>query len=159
MTHFNGLPLELRCNKCVPADVAMAVYDDKVKLAGQKLAQALEGIGGKQNLQPLERLVRGFYDVWGGEKPFLEDVVSWTKDLGSNPRTKGSALGICMKILALHSKVDRLKKEDDWKQMDDATLKATLTMRMMALMAEAEEEGKIDSGKKGFLEGLTGTND
>jgi hypothetical protein len=155
LTHFNGLPLELRCNKCVPVEAAMLLYDEKVKLAGQKFAQTLDAAGTARSLKPLERMVQQTYDAWGGSAAFCEDVVSWIKDLASTGRGKNAAVQAAMKLLTLHAKVDRMRLEDDWKAMDDATLRETLKLKMLQLFAEAQAE----STKKGFIEGVAGGND
>ena len=34
VTHFECLPLDLRCNKCIPQDTAMQLYDKRVQKAG-----------------------------------------------------------------------------------------------------------------------------
>jgi hypothetical protein len=133
----------------------MSLYDDKVKLAGQKFSQVLDAAGKAKSLKPLERMVGQCYDAWGGSAAFCEDVVTWIKDLAGSGRGKSMAVMAAMKLLTLHAKVDRMKLEDDWKAMDDATLRSTLKVKMLQLFAEAQ----ADSGKKGFIEGVTGGND
>lgn len=154
-THFMGLPLDLRCNKCIPQDAAMALYDQKAQLAGQTMAKIFDSAESAKSLKPVERMVSQAYDSWGGPAAFMEDWVQYVKEMAQNPRTKSAAVGAMNKILALHARVDRMKLEDDWKQMDDETLRATLKVKMLALMSEAA----IEEGKKKGLDLLGGTND
>lgn len=145
-TSFECRPLDLRCNRCIPQDKALELYDQRVKQAGTKLSRILDASAGAKGLKPLERMVTQCYDAWGGSAAFCEDVVEWIKDLASQGRGKGAAVNAAMKLLALHGKVDRMKLEDDWKQMDDATIQASLKMRLRELMVEVElEDGKKDT--------------
>jgi len=139
-THFTCLPLDLRCNKCIPGEVAAVLYDQKVEKAGQVMSKIFDQNPANASLRPLERMINGAYDAWGGPGAFCNDVVKWMKDLGDTPRGKSAAVSAAMKLMALHAKVDRMRLEDDWKQMDDQTLRDTLKVKMMALMAEAQTE-------------------
>lgn len=150
LTDFAYIPVDERCQACVPRDQAMALWDLKQQQAGQTIARILDSQDSYKTLKPLERMVSLAYDAWGGEHAFMEDVVEWIKDMGSHNKTKGAAINAVMKLLALHAKVDRMKFEDDWKQMDDQTLRDTLKMRMMELFAEASE----DRAKKEALQNL-----
>lgn len=154
-THFMGLPLDLRCNKCIPQDAAMTVYDEKAKLAGQTMAKIFDANDKAKTLKPVERMVTQAYDSWGGAAAFMEDWVTYVKEMAANPRTKPAAVSAMNKILALHAKVDRMKMEDDWKQMDDETLRSTLKLRMLELLSETA----IEDGKKRGLDLLGGTSD
>lgn len=149
-TNFECLPIDARCDRCIPQEKAMQMYDQRVQKAGTKLAKILDAAGSGKGLRPLERMVTQCYDAWGGSAAFCEDVVQWIKEMSMQGRGKGMAINAAMKLLALHAKVDRMKLEDDWKQMDDATIRDTLKLRLMELMAEAAEE----SGKKEALDYL-----
>jgi hypothetical protein len=150
-TDFNYLPVDDRCSSCVPRDQAMALWDLKSKQAGQTMARILDSTDSYKTLKPLERMVSLAYDAWGGEAAFMEDAVTWIKELSEHPKTKGQAVNALMKLLALHAKVDRMKFEDDWKHMDDQQLRDTLKMRMMALFAEASIEQAKEQGKNELL--------
>lgn len=140
LSHFSGLPVDKRCLDCVPTDEAARIWDLRVAKAGQTFAQLMDASGKGSSLKPLERMVSGAYDAWGGPQAFCEDIVTWIKELADTGRGKGSAINAAMKLLTLHAKVDRMKLEDDWKQMDDDTLRATLKLRMLELFAEAQSE-------------------
>lgn len=155
ITTFECLPLDERCSHCIPADTARELYDKRVQQAGQKLAQILDANEASKGLKPLERMVSQAYDSWGGPAAFMEDGVTWIKDLAANPRTKAAAVQAWHKLLTLHAKVDRMKLEDDWKQMDDETLRANLQLKLMALLAETE----TDKAKKDTIDKLTGPLD
>jgi len=155
LSAFEGLPVDARCNSCVTTGEAMQIYDQRVQMAGQKLSRILDANQAGKQLKPLERMISQCYDAWGGPAAFCEDVVGWIKDLADQGRGKGAAVNAATKLLALHAKVDRMKLEDDWKQMDDATIRDTLKLRLMELMAEAAEE----SGKKDALSYLLGQED
>ncbi len=133
----------------------MGLYDRRVQEAGHTVAQILDANEHGISLKPLERMVNLAYDSWGGPNAFMVDVVQWIKDLSATPRGKAAALSNAMKILNLHAKVDRMKLEDDWKQMDDTTLRATLKIKLMALLSEAQ----TDEAKKKAKEHLLGTDD
>ncbi len=107
------------------------------------------------SLKPLERMVNLAYDSWGGPNAFMNDVVQWIKDLSVTPKGKSSALSNAMKLLNLHAKVDRMKLEDNWKSMDDDTLRATLKIKLMALLTEAQ----TDEAKKKAKGTLLGNDD
>lgn len=143
-TSFAGLPLDERCRDCIPPDTAERLYDKRIQEAGHAVAQILDANEHGMSLKPLERMVNLAYDAWGGPNAFMTDVVTWIKDLAISPKGKGSALSNAMKLLNLHAKVDRMKLEDNWKQMDDDTLRATLKIKLMALLTEAQ----LDQGKK-----------
>ncbi len=154
-TSFECLPLDLRCNRCIPADTAMALYDARVQQAGQKISQILDASGAGANLAPVERMLSQAYDRWGGAGAFMEDVVGWIKDLAASGRGKGAAVNACMKMLALHAKVDRMKLEDDWRAMDDEQIRATLKVKMLALLSD----GMLEDAKKSAVKGILGGND
>jgi hypothetical protein len=150
-TNFECLPLDLRCNRCIPADTAMQLYDKRVQQAGQKLAQILDASESNKGLRPVERMLSRGYEAWGGEAAFMEDGINWIKSLADNPRTRSLAVAAWGKILALHAKVDRMKLEDDWRQMDDETLRETLKMKILELGSEAIEDQAKDKTKKFLL--------
>lgn len=154
-TSFAGLPLDTRCRDCIPPDTAMEIYDKRVQEAGHTVAQILDANEHGMSLKPLERMVNLAYDSWGGPNAFMTDVVQWIKDMAVNPKGKATALSNAMKILNLHAKVDRMKLEDNWKTMDDDTLRATLKIKLMALLAEAQ----TDEGKKRAKDHLLGDDD
>jgi len=138
---FDGLPVgEKRCQACVPVDQAMRIQDLRVKKAGQVIAKLFDANEAGKGLRPLEQMVSQGYDAWGGPVAFMEDVVTWIKDMGDHPKTKPQAVQAALKLLGFHAKVDRMKLEDDWKQMDDETLKATLIVRMTELLSGSTPE-------------------
>lgn len=152
---FTGLPLDQRCRSCIPPEAAMSLYDKRVQEAGHTVAQILDANEHGMSLKPLERMVNLAYDSWGGPNAFMTDVVQWIKDLSVTPKGKSSALSNAMKILNLHAKVDRMKLEDNWKQMDDDTLRATLKIKLMALLTEAQ----VDDAKRKAKDHLLGETD
>ncbi len=142
-TDFECLPLDNRCRRCIPSDVAMRLYDKRVQQAGHTMAQILDANSHNVSLKPLETMVSLAYDCYGGPRAFMEDAMNWIKDLALTGRGKGVAVSHMMKLLQLHAKVDRMRLDEDFKRMDDETLRATIKMKMMALFAEAAtEEGK-----------------
>lgn len=154
--HFGGIPVDKRCVDCVPPSEAAMIYDLRVEKAGQTFAQLMDANAKGGTLKPLERMVSGAYEAWGGPAAFCEDLVMWIKELADTGRGKGTAINAAMKLLTLHAKVDRMKLEDDWKQMDDDTLKATLKLRMLELFAEAQSEQnkkKVTSEVMGIADG------
>jgi hypothetical protein len=153
LTSFRGLPLDQRCDDCIPEDVKWSLYDKRVQEAGQTVASILDASEHGMSLKPLERMVTLAYDAFGGPNVFMENVAQWMKDLSATPKGKGAALNAAMKILNLHAKVDRMKLEDDWKQMDDTTLRATLKIKLMALLSEAQTEQAKKIAKDQLLGG------
>lgn len=155
LTSFEGLPLDERCRNCIPTDVAMALYDKRIQEAGHTMAQILDANDHGVSLKPLERMVSLAYDNWGGANAFMGDVVQWIRDLAITPKGKASALSNAMKLLNLHAKVDRMRLDEDFKRMDDATLRETVKLKLMALFAEAS----IDDAKKKAKGQLLGGDD
>lgn len=139
LTHFSARPVDNRCDICLPPDQAMVAYDKKVQLAGNKWASMLSQAEKGTTLAPLERMLQAAYDEWGGTQSYVHDLVTWIKDLADCGKTN-AAVAHMMAMLKLHAKVDHMRLEDNWKQMDDATLKSTLQLKMMALMAEMDKE-------------------
>jgi len=150
--HFHGMPLDLRCKDCIPADTAMLVYDKRVREAGQTVAAIFDANDQGVSVRPLETMVSLAYEAFGGPHIFMQNVVEWIKELGNNPRTKGVALVNAMKLLNLHAKVDRMRLDEDFKRMDDETLRATLKIKLMALASEA----MADEAKKGAIQSILG---
>lgn len=155
VTAFECLPLDLRCNRCIPMHQAMDLYDKRVQKAGHTLAQVLDQVGAATDLGPVERMLGRAYDSWGGEAAFMEDGVNWIKELADNPRSKGMAVSAWLKLLYLHSKVDRMKLEDDWKSMEEDQIKARLKEKMTAMFAEITLEDAKAKGMRLLTEGLT----
>lgn len=148
-TDFECLPFDVRCKRCVPVDVAYNLYDKRVQLAGQKVAQIVDAADGGKRLRPLERMIDGIYDAWGGPQALCEDAVSWAKDLAASGRGKGIALGFISKLLAIHAKVEKTKVEDDWNQLTEKEIKARLVLKLAALQAEFDApQAKKDAIKK-----------
>ncbi len=148
LTDFEGLPQDVRCNRCIPRDEALKLYDRKVQAAGQKLTQIMDSAQGAKSLKPVERLLSEAYDAWGGPGAFAGDVVGWIKDLANMAGGKGksAAVSASIKLLQLHARIDKMKVEDDWRKMDDATLRETIKIKMLALFAEATaDDAKRDT--------------
>lgn len=137
VTHFNSLPLDLRCNKCLPIEATMALYDQKVALAGQKVAQVLDEAEVGRSLKPLARLVDGYYDAFGGANALCEAAAQWTKDLAATGK-KSQALSFVAKMMSIHAKVEKTQVEEDWNNLTKAEIKARLAMKMAAILAESE---------------------
>lgn len=150
--HFHGLPLDQRCVECIPTDTAMVLYDKRVQEAGQTVAAIFDANDQGVGLRPLETMVSLAYDAFGGPHVFMKNVVQWIEELGSNPRTKGAALTNAMKLLGLHAKVDRMRLDEDFKRMDDETLRATLKIKLMALATEAMADEAKKSAVKSILD-------
>lgn len=150
---FEHLPSDPRCDMCITTAEAMRLYDVNREKAGKALARVMDAVKAGKGLKPLERMVSQFYDAWGGSSAFTEDLATWIKDLASNPRSKGAAVQAAMKMLALHGRIDRMKFEDDWRQMDDASLRQNLKLKMAQLLAEVSD----GDGKKTALEHLMGS--
>jgi hypothetical protein len=151
ITNFGHLPLDKRCNRCIPVDMAMKLHDARVQEAGHVVAQLFDAHDAGKGLKPLERMVSQVYDAWGGSAAFCEDVVEWIKDLAEQGRGKGSAVNAAMKLLTLHAKVDRMRLDEDFKKMDDETLRASIKIRLAALLAETEEESAKEKAVKKIL--------
>lgn len=152
---FECLPLDLRCKRCIPVDTAMELYDKRVQQAGQKIAQIVDSAGTARSLRPLERLLDGIYDSWGGVAVLCEDAVRWAKDMGENPRTKGQALKFITNLLAIHAKVEKTKIDDDWNQMSKDEIKAKLTLRLTEIMMQSE----APAAKQAAIKQILGGND
>lgn len=140
ITSFGCLPLDKRCNRCIPVDMAMKLHDARVQEAGHVVAQLFDANDAGKGLKPLERMVSQVYDAWGGSAAFCEDVVEWIKDLAEQGRGKGSAVNAAMKLLTLHAKVDRMRLDEDFKKMDDETLRASIKLKIVQLFAESQED-------------------
>ncbi len=136
-SHFNSLPLDLRCNKCLPIQATMALYDQKVALAGQKVAQVLSEAEVGKSLTSLARMVEGFYDEYGGAVPLLHDAAQWVKDLAATGK-KDKALAFLAKLFAIHAKVERTQVEEDWNNLTRAEIESRLAVKMAAIMAKYE---------------------
>lgn len=149
--HFHGLPLDVRCKDCIPPDTAMAIYDKRVQEAGHTLSKILDANEQGISVKPLERMVSLAYESWGGPNVFMKDVVTWIQELGNNPKTKGVALVNAMKLLNLHAKVDRMRLDEDFKRMDDDTLRESIKLKIMALFAEASNEEAKAKAMKSIL--------
>ena len=149
VTSFGQLPLDLRCTRCIPVDLAMKLHDARIQEAGHVVAQLFDANDAGKGLKPLERMVSQVYDAWGGSAAFCEDVVEWIKDLADQGRGKGAAVQASLKLLTLHAKVDRMRLDEDFKKMDDATLLATIKLKIKQLAKEAQEGlSKEDAIKK-----------
>jgi len=153
--HFHGLPLDQRCVECIPSDIAMVLYDKRVQEAGQTVAAIFDASDQGVSLRPLETMVALAYDAFGGPHIFMRNVVQWIEELSTNPRTKGIALTNAMKLLGLHAKVDRMRLDEDFKRMDDETLRATLKIKLMALATEA----MADEAKAKAIKNVLGGDD
>jgi hypothetical protein len=147
-THFQCRPLDLRCDKCIPPEVRAILYDQRVQEAGKQVAAVVDAAGDARNLRPLERMIDGIYDAWGGPTALCEDAVSWAKDCAATGK-KGIALSFISKLLAIHAKVEKTRVEDDWNQLSKAEIKARLTLKLTAILAESEApQVKKDAIKK-----------
>jgi hypothetical protein len=155
VTSFECLPLDLRCNRCVPVESAMVLYDKRVQQAGHVVSQLLDANDTGKGLKPLERMVQGFYDAWGGPAALCDDMATWVKDLAATGK-KAQAVSALTKILNLHGKIDRMKLEDDWKMMDDETIRATLKVRLMEIVSEGVADN--DSKKKEAMKRIMGND-
>lgn len=154
--NFEQLPLDLRCRNCIPTQVAAVLYDERVKQAGQKLAQIFDGVESSKNLRPVERMIEGVYEAWGGPAIYCQDLVEYIKALTTGPKKNYSAAVTAMgKLLALHAKVDRMKMEDDWKHMEEEQIRDRLKVKLAQLAAEVA----FGEQKPEILKGLMGGND
>ena len=137
LTDFEALPLDLRCKACIPVDQALVLYDKRVQQAGNKLSQVLESAKATE-LRPLEQMLDGLYDAWGGAAPFCEDLVRWINEKADEVGGKGRRVAIdsAIKLLQLHAKVDSLKIEEDWNQLSRDQIEERLRKKMMALWVE-----------------------
>lgn len=157
-TSFSCLPLDLRCNKCIPQDAALKLYDDKLKFAGQQIGKLMDASDAGKGLKPLERMVDGIYDAWGGVNAFCQDAAEWCKDLAQKGR-KGQALQFMAKVLAIHGKVDKLKIEDDWNKMTKEEIKQRLALKMAAILAESKLPGVKDQILRNLMDEKDGDED
>ncbi len=137
VSYFNSLPLDLRCNKCLPVEAAMDVYDQKVALAGQKLTKVLSDADIGKSLTSLSRMVEGFYDEYGGAQPLLHDAAQWVKDLAATGK-KTQALAFLAKLFSIHAKVERTQVDEDWNNLTRAEIESRLAIKMAAIMAKYE---------------------
>lgn len=153
VSHFNSLPLDLRCNKCLPLEVSMVLYDQKVALAGQKVANLLDGAEIGRSLKPLARLIDGFYDACGGANAVSEMCAQWVKDLAATGK-KDKALAFVSKVMSIHAKVEKTQVEEDWNNLTKTEIKARLAIKMAAILAEADSPEM----KKAAIRKITGEN-
>jgi len=149
---YNSLPLDLRCNKCLPLEASMAIYDQKVALAGQKVAQVIAKYGNGKSLEPLARIVDGFYDAYGGVDPLCEDLAQWVKELAATNK-KSQALSFVAKLMSIHAKVESNQVEENWNNLTKAEIEARLQLKMAAIMAKIE----TPEAKKEALRTITGS--
>lgn len=142
---YNSIPLDLRCNKCIPLEASMAIHDQKVALAGQKVAQVIAKYGNGKTLEPLARIVDGFYDEYGGVEPLCKDLSQWVKDLAATGK-KSQALSFVAKLMSIHAKVEHNQVEENWNNLTKAEIEARLALKMAAIMAKMENpEAKKDA--------------
>lgn len=134
---YNSLPLDLRCNKCLPLEASMAIYDQKKELAGQQISQVIAKYGQGKTLEPLAQFVDGFYDAYGGAEPLCHDLAQWVKDLAATGK-KPQALSFIAKLMSIHAKVESTQVEQDWNNLTKAEIEARLTLKMAAIMAKME---------------------
>ncbi len=149
LPHFSHLPLDHRCDVCLPpsTEAAMVLYDKRVDLAQRKMAQIFDA-SERSNLEPLERLVKGIYDAWGGPHAFSEDLANWIKNL-ADAGDWNKAVRAGLELLKIHGKVDKMKQEEEWQAMDDENVKEVLKLKLANMIANEmfEDQGKgiIDS--------------
>jgi hypothetical protein len=147
LDHFTALPFDHRCNVCLPPDTDIAVLRDKqADEARRRLAAVTDSVERHQSLEPVERLLMGIYGAFGGSHVFCEYLAGGIKQLYEIKKTP-QAVAASINLLRLNSKVDKLKAEDDWRQMDDATLKEALRMKSLGILAELA----IDDAQKAAL--------
>ena len=137
VSHFNSLPLDLRCNKCLPLEVSMAIYDQKVALAGQKVVQLLDAAESGSSLTSLSGIIGGIYDEFGGSHVVCQNVAQWVKDLAATGK-KSQALSFFNKLFSAHAKVERTQVEDDWNKLTKAEIETRLALKMASIMARHE---------------------
>lgn len=145
LTRFSCLPLDKRCDTCLPPSdpVAMQLWDKRLDLAQRKVAQIFDASEKAGELEPLERQVKSIYDAWGGPDAFSQDVVEWIKRM-ADQGAYAKAVNAAINVMKIHGRIDKMKQEDDWKAMDDENVKAALKLKLANLVAESmlEEEGQ-----------------
>ncbi len=127
----------------------MATYDANVQLAGKKWAAVVDKVGKTTGLGPVERMLQSYYTEWGGEEQFAHDLVQCHKNLIDTNKFHAAAQNMAA-MLKLHAKIDRDRMEDNWRQMDDASVDQNLQKKMIALMAKME----ADKAKRETIDGL-----
>lgn len=142
-SEFNCRPSDQRCNVCLPADVAMVAFERNAELAGKKVAAIFDKVETAKSLGPVERLIQAGYEQWGGEQQFMHDWVACVKNLMDANKHHAAAQNM-MSFLKLHAKVDHMRMEDDWRNMDDDKVEARLKQRMATLMAKMEADKVIE---------------
>lgn len=138
LTHFELLPADCRCTACVPLDVHRAKSQELVDRAQRKLAQILDANAKSAGLPALEQLINGLYGAWGGVNTFCHDIKDGFDALVAQKKYK-QAVDVQLGVLKLHARVDKMRQEDDWRQMDDDRLKESLQLQLMNLLADDEK--------------------
>jgi hypothetical protein len=138
ITHFNHLPADKRCATCIPTDVAHAKSQELIDLAHRKLAQILDANEKAVGLPALEQLIHGIYGAWGGVSTFCHDIKD-SHDALVAQKKYHQALNAQLDVMKLHARVDKMRQEDDWRQMDDERLKESLQIQLMSLLADDEK--------------------
>ena len=135
-THFDCLPADPRCRDCLPVDVARAKSQELIDLAHRKLAQIFDANEKDAGLPALETMIKSAYGAWGGTHTFCQDIKAGYDALVAQKKYN-AAVNVQMGLMKLHARVDKMKQEDDWRQMDDDRLKESLQIQLMHLLAVA----------------------
>jgi hypothetical protein len=149
VTLFTARPVDERCDVCLPVDQAMVAMDKKVQLAHDKMAAIFDAVEKGQSLGPIERVLQAGYEAFGGEHQLMLKWAECVNNLMDTNKYHAAAQNI-MSFFKLHAKVDHMRMEDDWRNMDDAKVEATLQRKMKALMAKMER----DEAETKTIEGL-----
>lgn len=138
LTYFGHLPADNRCESCIPEDVAHSKSQELIDKAHRKLAQILDANEKAVGLPALEQMLHGVYSAWGGVSTFCHDIKEGHDALVAQKKYN-QALNAQLGIMKLHARVDKMRQEDDWRQMDDDRLKESLQIQLMSLLADDEK--------------------
>lgn len=152
---FECLPYDVRCNRCVPLDQALAMRDRQLEGAQRNFLKLLDASGVKpSDNTKLDQLLGGIFSSWGGAHQFCEDLVESIQCRRDRNPGDHNAINAMLKILALKGRSDQLKSEDDWRRMSDEQIKESIKLQALEMFAELA----ISSGRPDLMGQLLEAN-
>ena len=131
---FECLPIDDRCNECVPEDRALMLADAREERAKRKFAQIIDSVNAPKDRAPaLESLLGGIFSTWGGANTFCHDLVHSLKSRLEERPGDREAIQAMLSIVKLAGRNDQMKAEDDFRQLTTAQLKVAMLREMKAL--------------------------
>lgn len=135
LTDFQGKPYDTRCVECIPRDRLMELADKVQALAMRKASQLMDLAESDQGLKPVEKMLTALYARWGGYNAYVEDLSEGVKRLYDTGKVR-DAVNAQLRLLQIHTKIDKMKQEEDWHLMDDAAIQAALQRQLAKMIVE-----------------------